>query len=87
MSREPSPTEYFFTNQYCSQIAEIQARGNLPVVVGGTYYYVESLLYCDATADPEEHTTSVSLVSTKEHADAASVDDVADETLWEQLHR
>ena len=29
----------------CACIEEIQSRGKLPIVVGGTNYYIESLLY------------------------------------------
>ncbi|KAG5981013.1 hypothetical protein E4U55_003406 [Claviceps digitariae] len=32
-------------------IAEIRARGNLPILVGGTHYYVDSLLFSDVILD------------------------------------
>lgn len=32
-------------------IAEIRSRGNLPILVGGTHYYTQALLFQDATVD------------------------------------
>jgi hypothetical protein len=37
------------------QIAEIQARGRVPVVVGGTNFYIESLLFEGGGGSSDEH--------------------------------
>ena len=41
-------------------ISEIRSRGNLPILVGGTHYYVEPLLFQDAILDDVENDTSQS---------------------------
>ncbi|KAG6038455.1 hypothetical protein E4U41_004158 [Claviceps citrina] len=39
-------------------IAEIRARGNLPILVGGTQYYVDPLLFPDVILDQVHHQTT-----------------------------
>ncbi|KAM0328757.1 hypothetical protein ACHAQA_005170 [Verticillium albo-atrum] len=41
-------------------IREIRSRGNLPIVVGGTHYYTNSLLFEDIFVGPDQDETSVS---------------------------
>ncbi|GAO14483.1 uncharacterized protein UV8b_04274 [Ustilaginoidea virens] len=36
-------------------MAEIRSRGNLPILVGGTQYYVDSLLFADVILDGVQH--------------------------------
>ncbi|KAJ8607881.1 hypothetical protein MRB53_039977 [Persea americana] len=43
-----------FVKQALSVIDEIRARGKLPVLVGGTHYYTQSLLFHDRLADGDE---------------------------------
>ncbi|OAA56875.1 tRNA isopentenyltransferase [Cordyceps fumosorosea ARSEF 2679] len=40
-----------FKRHALETIREIRARGNLPILVGGTHYYVEPLLFADAILD------------------------------------
>ncbi|KAL6708646.1 tRNA dimethylallyltransferase, mitochondrial [Coniothyrium glycines] len=49
-----------FVSEALRTIEEIRARGSLPILVGGTHYYTQSLLFHDALADEpllerEEH--------------------------------
>ncbi|KAH9844985.1 tRNA dimethylallyltransferase, mitochondrial [Teratosphaeria destructans] len=47
-----------FVKKALSVIAEIRSRGKLPILVGGTHYYTQSLLFHDGLADHEdEHHT------------------------------
>ncbi|KAM0276552.1 hypothetical protein ACHAQH_006653 [Verticillium albo-atrum] len=41
-------------------IREIRSRGNLPIVVGGTHYYTNSLLFEDIFVGPDQDETPVS---------------------------
>ncbi|KAI0023697.1 IPP transferase-domain-containing protein [Xylariomycetidae sp. FL0641] len=52
----PTWTNRAFAREAKTLINEIRSRGNLPIVVGGTHYYVDSLLFegrltCSADAD------------------------------------
>ncbi|KAF2766949.1 tRNA isopentenyltransferase [Teratosphaeria nubilosa] len=49
-----------FVKKALSVIAEIRSRGKLPILVGGTHYYTQSLLFHDrlAEAEDESHNTS-----------------------------
>lgn len=40
-----------FKRETTKAVAEIRARGNLPILVGGTHYYVDSLLFTDVILD------------------------------------
>ncbi|KAM4066392.1 IPP transferase domain-containing protein [Hirsutella rhossiliensis] len=40
-----------FKRETTKVMAEIRARGNLPILVGGTHYYVDSLLFTDVILD------------------------------------
>lgn len=40
-----------FKKHALDTIREIRSRGNLPIIVGGTHYYVEPLLFTDAILD------------------------------------
>lgn len=40
-----------FKRHALDKIREIRSRGNLPILVGGTHYYVEPLLFTDAILD------------------------------------
>jgi tRNA dimethylallyltransferase len=40
-----------FETNNVAQIEEIRSRGRLPILVGGTHYYTQSLLFQDALAD------------------------------------
>ncbi|ODA79119.1 hypothetical protein RJ55_04710 [Drechmeria coniospora] len=40
-----------FKREATKAMAEIRARGNLPILVGGTQYYVDSLLFADVILD------------------------------------
>lgn len=48
---EPAWDVEDFKRETKKVIAEIQARGNLPILVGGTQYYVDSLLFTDVILD------------------------------------
>ncbi|KAG5938794.1 hypothetical protein E4U60_001172 [Claviceps pazoutovae] len=45
-------------------IAEIRARGNIPIVVGGTQYYIDPLLFPDVILDEVQQTTDSSEIFT-----------------------
>ncbi|KAH9905014.1 tRNA isopentenyltransferase [Xylariomycetidae sp. FL2044] len=42
---EPTWTGTLFRKEACKLIKEIRGRGKLPVVVGGSHYYIQSLLF------------------------------------------
>ena len=43
--------KYYECKANCIQIDEIRSRGKLPILVGGTHYYTQSLLFKDALSD------------------------------------
>lgn len=47
-----------FKKHALDTIREIRSRGNLPILVGGTHYYVEPLLFTDAILDDVEQDES-----------------------------
>ncbi|KAK3062957.1 hypothetical protein LTS18_003033 [Coniosporium uncinatum] len=51
---EPTWTVGRFVKQALSVIDEIHARGKLPILVGGTHYYTQSLLFKGALAEGAE---------------------------------
>ena len=48
----------YLQNYLTYQIGEIHARGRIPIIVGGTNYYIESLLWKFTLAEQEDVTTS-----------------------------
>lgn len=57
-----------FRREATQVIQEIRRRGNLPIVVGGTAYYVDSLLFPDTVID-EKHPDSEPLAVLEEPTD------------------
>ncbi|KAF1983159.1 tRNA isopentenyltransferase [Aulographum hederae CBS 113979] len=59
---EPTWTVGTFVQKACTVIEEIRSRGKLPILVGGTHYYTQSLLLGTSLADqargPEESNDS-----------------------------
>ncbi|KAJ3495668.1 hypothetical protein NLG97_g3231 [Lecanicillium saksenae] len=53
-----------FKKHALETIREIRSRGNLPILVGGTHYYVEPLLFTDAILDDvqQDETKSFSIL-------------------------
>lgn len=51
---EPTWVVGTFVKRALSVIEEIRARGKLPILVGGTHYYTQSLLFKDALASKSE---------------------------------
>lgn len=49
-----------FVSNALAKIGEIRARGRLPILVGGTHYYTQSLLFNDALANKSQDDESVS---------------------------
>lgn len=47
-----------FKREAAKVIGEIRGRGNLPILVGGTQYYVDPLLFTDVILDDVQHTDS-----------------------------
>jgi len=43
-----------FRDRASGVIEEIRSRGRLPILVGGTHYYTQSLLFNDAVVEPED---------------------------------
>jgi tRNA dimethylallyltransferase len=43
-----------FVSNALAKISEIRARGRLPILVGGTHYYTQSLLFHDALANKSQ---------------------------------
>ena len=52
--KEEPWTVGIFTAKASKIIEEIRARGNLPILVGGTHYYTQSLLFRDSMLQTEE---------------------------------
>ncbi|KAI9718952.1 MAG: hypothetical protein M1812_003837 [Candelaria pacifica] len=50
-----------FTRTALRVIEEIRSRGRLPILVGGTHYYTQSLLFQDSLADEVEEPVTVDL--------------------------
>ncbi|KAF7518741.1 hypothetical protein G7054_g13349 [Neopestalotiopsis clavispora] len=56
---EPTWTVGVFVREASKLIREIRSRGKLPIVVGGTHYYVSSLLFGNSLVDsPEDNDSS-----------------------------
>jgi tRNA dimethylallyltransferase len=51
---EPTWVVGTFVKRALSIIEEIRSRGKLPILVGGTHYYTQSLLFRDRLAETEE---------------------------------
>lgn len=51
---EPTWTVGTFVSSALEKIAEIRGRGRLPILVGGTHYYTQSLLFHDALANADK---------------------------------
>ena len=51
---EPTWVVGTFVKRALSVIEEIRSRGKLPILVGGTHYYTQSLLFRDRLAEAEE---------------------------------
>jgi tRNA dimethylallyltransferase len=51
---EPTWVVGTFVKRALSVIEEIRSRGKLPILVGGTHYYTQSLLFRDRLAETEE---------------------------------
>ena len=49
-----------FVSNALAKISEIRARGRLPILVGGTHYYTQSLLFNDALANKSQDEEPVS---------------------------
>ncbi|KAK4504849.1 hypothetical protein PRZ48_002812 [Zasmidium cellare] len=54
-----------FVREALKTIAEIRSRGRLPILVGGTHYYTQSLLFEDRLAEEEEKAEFVEDTSEK----------------------
>ena len=52
---EPTWTVGNFVQNAANVIEEVRARGKLPILVGGTHYYTEALLFGDRLLENEEH--------------------------------
>jgi tRNA dimethylallyltransferase len=52
---EPTWVVGTFVKRALSVIEEIRSRGKLPILVGGTHYYTQSLLFRDRLAEAEEN--------------------------------
>jgi tRNA dimethylallyltransferase len=52
--QEPTWVVGTFVRKATSVIEEIRARGRLPILVGGTHYYTQSLLFHDRLADADQ---------------------------------
>ncbi|ETS85576.1 hypothetical protein PFICI_03601 [Pestalotiopsis fici W106-1] len=56
---EPTWTVSVFVREASKLIREIRSRGKLPIVVGGTHYYISSLLFGNSLVDsPDENDES-----------------------------
>ena len=51
---EPTWVVGTFVKRALGVIEEIRSRGKLPILVGGTHYYTQSLLFRDRLAETEE---------------------------------
>ena len=51
---EPTWTVTEFVKEALSTISEIRARGRIPILVGGTHYYTQSLIFKDALAEQQD---------------------------------
>ncbi|PSK43142.1 tRNA dimethylallyltransferase [Elsinoe australis] len=61
-----------FVSSALETIEEIRARGKLPILVGGTHYYTQSLLFKDALADEAKGNVDVSGEDQNETSDVLS---------------
>ncbi|ODQ82606.1 hypothetical protein BABINDRAFT_30899 [Babjeviella inositovora NRRL Y-12698] len=78
--------EYFvhrFKDEATAAIADIHARGKIPIVVGGTHYYLQSLLFHNKMVNRETEIQTVEELTQEEKAVVES--DPA--TLWETLKK
>ena len=63
----------YLQNYLTYQIGEIHARGRIPIIVGGTNYYIESLLWKFTLAEQEDVTKSEQQdVTTSEQQDVTT---------------
>ena len=72
-----------FLEQATGIIKEIRSRGRLPILVGGTHYYVQSLLFRDALVE-EGKTDNLAL---EEHAQKWQVLDADGEEMLKELRK
>ncbi|KAL2855524.1 IPP transferase-domain-containing protein [Aspergillus pseudoustus] len=64
-----------FRNECLSLIDDIHARGKLPVLVGGTHYYTQSVLFQDQLVEKES-------VSSDDESELCPVEDVDSAVKW-----
>ncbi|THX34215.1 tRNA isopentenyltransferas-like protein [Aureobasidium pullulans] len=68
-----------FVSNALAKISEIRARGRLPILVGGTHYYTQSLLFHDALANKPQTEEPV------KNADRPAILEEPTEVLLEKL--
>ncbi|KZF21283.1 tRNA isopentenyltransferase [Xylona heveae TC161] len=61
-----------FTKKALSVIQDIRSRGRLPILVGGTHYYTQSLLFQDALTGQEDESTGVEISKSSSESDTLS---------------
>ena len=85
-----NPTESFTPHEFCARaeplIEDIYKRGKVPIVVGGTLYYIQSLLWKSllSTQNDVSGTDSEFLPDLKRDTNAL---ERSPQELWDHLHR
>ena len=74
-----------FVKKASKVIEEIRSRGRLPILVGGTHYYTQSLLFKDRLAEDEEDESKTRFVDNTE--EAWSILNEPTEVLLEELKK
>ncbi|KAG0073870.1 hypothetical protein BGZ93_002324 [Podila epicladia] len=71
------------------QIKDIHGRKHMPIVVGGTHYYIQSLLWRDTTLDTEKNAGTLSDTQVQEgtRANEAFLRDSDTATLYKKLQK
>lgn len=64
-------------------IREIRSRGRLPIIVGGTHYYTQALLFKDSLVEPEDDSLGVS--PAQDNSPEHPILEGTTEAIWKKL--
>ena len=72
-----------FNAQATSEVEEIRSRGKLPILVGGTHYYTQSLLFPNTLIEDEHH----EFLANREEARRWPILEASTEEMLQELRR
>ncbi|KAI7263515.1 tRNA isopentenyltransferase-like protein [Hortaea werneckii] len=84
--QEPTWVVGTFVKRAVKVIEEIRSRGKLPILVGGTHYYTQSLLFHDRLAETEDETQKEE-IATQDNMQQFPLLEQPTEVLLEELKR